>query len=113
MRIDSSFVPLNIQQPGDSGALPVSGPRGLPAGRVGGVDGEGGSFADVLREAIDEVNETQHHADAAVRRVATGEADDLHEAMIALEKADLTLRLTTQVTQRAVEAYREISRMQL
>lgn len=114
MRIDSSFIPLNIQQPGDSGTrLPVSGTQGLRAGRADGVDGEGGSFADVLREAIDEVNQTQQQADTALRRVATGEADDLHEAMIALEKADLTLRLTTQVTQRAVEAYKEISRMQI
>jgi len=116
MRIDSSFIPLVIEQPASSGAhLPVSGPQGVPAGgaaQVGG-DGEGASFADVLREALHRVNDTQTEADAAVGRVATGEADDLHEAIIALEKADLTLRLTAQVTQRAVEAYKEISRLQI
>lgn len=114
MRIDSSFIPVPIQQPSTSGArLPVSGPQGLPAGGVAHSGEERVSFADVLREALDHVNEAQQQADAAVQRVATGEADDLHEAIIALEKADLTLRLTAQVTQRAVEAYKEISRMQI
>lgn len=114
MRIDSSFLPLPVNPPGGSGArLPVNGPQGLPAGGEGQVRDADGDFADVLREALDRVNETQQQADAAVQRVATGRADDLHEAIIALEKADLTLRLTAQVTQRAVDAYREISRMQL
>ena len=48
-----------------------------------------------------------------MERVATGDAEDLHEAIIAVEKADIALRLTAQVTQRAVEAYKEISRMQV
>jgi len=115
MRIDSSFIQLPIQQPTTSGArLPVSGPQGLPAAGVSEADGESGvSFTDVLREALESVNETQQQADTAVRQVATGEADNLHDAMIALEKADLTLRLTTQITQRAVSAYQEISRMQI
>jgi len=114
MRIDSSFLPLPIKQPVESGArLPVNGPLGLPAGGDRSIGGADGGFADILREAIDQVNETQQQADAAVQDVATGRADDLHEAIIALEKADLTLRLTAQVTQRAVEAYKEISRMQI
>jgi flagellar hook-basal body complex protein FliE len=114
MRIDSSFVPLPIRQPDQSGArLPVNRPQGLPAGPARQTEGDSGNFADLLCEALDRVNETQKHADTAVQRVATGQADDLHEAIIALEKADLTLRLTAQVTQRAVEAYKEVSRMQI
>ncbi|MBD3292908.1 MAG: flagellar hook-basal body complex protein FliE [Armatimonadia bacterium] len=114
MRIDSSFLPLPINQPAESGArLPVRGPQGLPAGDDQSVGGADGGFADILREALDRVNETQQQADVALQDVATGRADDLHEAIIALEKADLTLRLTAQVTQRAVEAYKEISRMQI
>jgi flagellar hook-basal body complex protein FliE len=114
MRIDSSFIPLPIQQTDGSGArLPINGPQGVPTGPASGADDENVSFGDVLREALEQVNETQQQADAAVQRVATGEADDLHDAIIALEKADLTLRLTAQVTQRAVSAYQEISRMQI
>jgi len=116
MRMDSDFIPLVVEQPSGSGArLPVNGPQGIPApdSTPAANTDEEVSFADVLREALERVNETQQEADAAVGRFATGEADDLHEAIIALEKADLTLRLTAQVTQRAVEAYREISRLQI
>ncbi|MFP4248380.1 MAG: flagellar hook-basal body complex protein FliE [Armatimonadota bacterium] len=115
MRIDSSFIPVPIEQPASGGArVSVGGPHGLTSGGAPRtVDGDDVSFTDVLREALSRVNETQHNADAAVQQVATGEADDLHDAIIALEKADLTLRLTAQVTQRAVSAYQEISRMQL
>jgi len=73
----------------------------------------GGGFADLLGEALRAVNSQQHQADLAAQRVATGDAEDLHEAIIAMEKAELTLRLTAQVTQRAIEAYKEIAHMQL
>ncbi|MEA3401039.1 MAG: flagellar hook-basal body complex protein FliE [Armatimonadota bacterium] len=114
MRIDTGSVPLPIRQPHGDAAMPLSGPRPLaqPARPVE-TDAVGGGFATLLREALHRVNESQQAADLAVERVATGRAEDLHEAVIALEKADLTLRLTAQVTQRAVEAYKEISRMQL
>lgn len=75
-------------------------------------DGEG-SFTELLAKALRTVNSVQQEADLAAARVATGEAEDLHEAVIAMEKADLALRLTAQVTQRAIEAYKEVSRMQL
>jgi len=70
-------------------------------------------FAGLLRNALTRVNAAQQQADVAVERVATGDAEDMHEAVMALEKADIALRLTAQVTQRAVEAYKEISRMQV
>ena len=132
MRIDSEFIPLIFAPPEAGARLPLNRPRGVvptsdqPAGAVTAIpmapdavgpvqapERPGGAFADLLREALDRVNSTQQQADLAVRRVATGDAESLHEAIIALEKADLTLRLTSQVTQRAVEAYREVSRIQL
>lgn len=114
MRIDSDSIPLIVSPPA-ARAEPLATPRGVSAEAAPGAGPErpGGQFGDLLREALAKVNATQQGADAAVRRVATGEAEHLHEAIIALEKADLTLRLTSQVTQRAIEAYREVSRMQL
>jgi flagellar hook-basal body complex protein FliE len=73
----------------------------------------GGSFAELLSEALHAVNSVQQAGDLAAERVATGDAEDLHEAIIAMEKADLALRLTVQVTQRSIEAYKEIAHMQL
>ena len=112
MRIDSEFIPL-IVATGDR--EPLARPRGVTAEVDTGLRSErpGGHFGELLVEALGRVNATQQDADVAVRRVATGDADSLHEAIIALEKADLTLRLTAQVTQRAIEAYREVSRTQL
>ncbi len=85
--------------------------RGLEAAPA--TDDLGGSFTELLAKALRAVNALQQEADVATERVATGDAEDLHEAVIALEKADLALRLTAQVTQRAIEAYKEISRMQV
>lgn len=115
MRVDGSFIPLQMRQPGDTNTWrTIEGARPLSTGAPSGAPDSGEtSFTEVLREALARVNESQQQADVAVRRVATGEADDLHDAIIALEKADLTLRLTAQVTQRAISAYQEISRMQL
>lgn len=115
MRIDSEFVPLIVSVADDGARQPLARPRGVTTAAEPGDRPErpGGEFGDLLREALARVNATQQQADVAVRRVATGDADSLHEAIIALEKADLTLRLTAQVTQRAIEAYREVSRMQL
>ncbi|MGC9319009.1 MAG: flagellar hook-basal body complex protein FliE [Armatimonadota bacterium] len=114
MRIDTGSVPLPIRQPDGDADMPLSGSGALgDRGRPAQTGQVGGSFASLLRGALDRVNESQQAADLAVERVVTGRAEDLHEAVIALEKADLTLRLTAQVTRRAVEAYKEISRMQL
>ncbi len=49
-------------------------------------------------------------ADASAAEFVQGRAG-IHEMAIALEKADLSLRLLTQVRNRMIEAYREISRM--
>ena len=83
-------------------------------GEIGrGNDVEGASFSDLLGDALSRVNAVQQQADLAMERVATGDAEDLHEAMLAIERADIALRLTAQVTQKAVEAYKEVSRMQV
>ena len=70
-------------------------------------------FLQRLGEAVREVNQLQQEAGTQATRLATGEANSVEDVVIAMEKADLALQLTVQVTQRAVEAYREISRMQV
>jgi flagellar hook-basal body complex protein FliE len=45
--------------------------------------------------------------------VTTGKSKNLHEMMVALNKADLSLRMLTSVRNKAVEAYQEIMRMSL
>ncbi|MBW2366686.1 MAG: flagellar hook-basal body complex protein FliE [Deltaproteobacteria bacterium] len=67
-------------------------------------------FGDRFKDALSEVNRLQHKADSAIEKVAKGELG-VHEGMMAIAKADLSLRLLTQVRNKVLEAYREISRM--
>ena len=75
--------------------------------------GNSGSFATLLQQSLDRVNGLQQDADAAARAFALGQAPSVHDTMIALEKADLSLRLTTKVRNKVVEAYQDIMRMQV
>jgi len=74
---------------------------------------EGPPFGRVFAEALQKVNDLQVEADHQAELVATGRAENLHTAVLAMEKANLALQLTAQVTRRAIEAYQEISRMQV
>lgn len=65
---------------------------------------------NLFKEMLSEVNGQQHEADNQVRQLLLGKVD-LHEAMLALEKAELSLRLLVQVRNKMVRAYEELSRM--
>lgn len=70
-------------------------------------------FSDALRNAVDDVNKLQNNADKAIVNVQTGNTGGLHEAMIALEKADISFRTMLQVRNKLLEAYQEIMRTQV
>ena len=70
------------------------------------------SFSEFLKAQIDDVNKTQVEADQSVAAVATGRSHNIHEMMIALDRADVSFRMMTKVRNKAVEAYQEIMRMQ-
>lgn len=70
-------------------------------------------FSDVLNKALDELNNTQVQADKAVADLATGEVKDLHQAAIAINKAETSMKLMLEIRNKAISAYKEISRTQL
>ncbi len=72
-----------------------------------------GNFADILKQAIDRVNELQKRAEKLTDDFAEGRISNIHEVIIEAEKASLALRLTVEVRNRIVEAYRDIMRMQI
>lgn len=86
-------------------------PGRLPLLPPGGQDGA--PFATVLQQALDHVNGLQHDADAAAQAFALGQAPNVHDTVITMEKADLSLRLATRVRNKVVEAYQDIMRMQV
>jgi len=73
----------------------------------------GSSFAERLKDALATVVDAQQQADHEALRVAAGDLSNLHQAAIAMEEAKLTLQLAVQVRNKIVEAYQEISRMQV
>jgi flagellar hook-basal body complex protein FliE len=82
----------------------------LPLDVVREAKGPSSSFADALGEALQAVDGAQVGADQEAAKLATG-AGNLHETALALEKADLSMRVATKVRNRLVDAYQEIMRM--
>ena len=81
------------------------------------VDEEGRSaFDHFLQAYMDVVNETnyrQHVSDMEQVNFVTGRSNDMLTVVLAQERANSTLNFTVQITNRIVEAYREIMRMQV
>ena len=73
---------------------------------------EEGSFGDVLKGFVSQVDEAQKGFDQAIEAVERGDTDNLHELMIAQSQAQLTLKLAAEVRNKMVEAYRETMRTQ-
>lgn len=95
-------------------ALPqLAGLRAPEMPAAAGPTGEAHPFAGVLKSSLDEVNQLQQKADAAITALATGDKASLHDTMIAMEQADLSFRLMMQVRNKIVDAYQEIMRMQV
>jgi flagellar hook-basal body complex protein FliE len=69
-------------------------------------------FRDVLSSAIDDIQSLESQAETKVAGVLEGTGTDVHSAMIAVEKADLSFQLMMQVRNKIISAYQEISRMQ-
>jgi|SRR5271165_2323548 len=95
---------------------PISSLRILPAElnaaslTPDGASGHG--FRKVLDSAIDDIQQLESQAETKVAGVLGGNGADVHSAMIAVEKADLSFQLMMQVRNKIVSAYQEISRMQ-
>jgi len=84
--------------------------------RLSDVEGNrpsGKGFGELVKDFISEVNALQKKADLAAGQLVTGEAENLHQVMLAVEKASLALSLMVEVRNKVLEAYREIMRMQM
>jgi flagellar hook-basal body complex protein FliE len=71
------------------------------------------SFGSILKDSIQEISKLQTNADQAIAKVELDDSGSIHEAMIALEKADISFRAMMQVRNKIVEAYQEVMRMQV
>jgi len=69
-------------------------------------------FSQRLKAAVLDVNSKQHIADDSVEAVIQGEMG-IHEGMMALGKANTSLKLLAQVRNKVMTAYNEVMRMQV
>ena len=72
-----------------------------------------GELADTFTHMFDEVNRLQGEADRKIEEFATSPDKDIQGTMIALQKADLSLRLMMQIRSKLTAAYQDVMRMQL
>jgi len=75
--------------------------------------GSGEDFAQHLKSALNEVNELQQTSEEAVADLATGQAKDLHQAAMAIGKAEINMKLMLEIRNKALNAYKELGRTQL
>jgi len=75
--------------------------------------GGGEAFANHLKSALNEVNELQVSSEQAVGDLATGQVKDLHQAAMAIGKAEINMKLMLEIRNKALNAYKELGRTQL
>ena len=71
------------------------------------------SFSTMLSQAVTDVNSLQTQANKAMDSMVRGESTDLHEVMVAVEKARTSFDLLMEVRNKAIDTYRELMRMQV
>jgi flagellar hook-basal body complex protein FliE len=90
-----------------SDILPQIAAKGL-----GGSQPSSGTDRSTFAQVLNQLNNAQHQADGLVRKSLAGQAD-LHEVMIAMEKAGLGLKVLVQARNKMIQAYEELSRMNM
>jgi flagellar hook-basal body complex protein FliE len=77
-----------------------------------GGSGQGAPFSDLLTDAVSQVNELESRARNAVSGLMTGDGVDVHQAMIATQKANMAFEMALAVRNKAVQAYQQVIGMQ-
>ena len=84
---------------------------GTAASRKPALPPDSDTFGKVLTDSINQVNRLQVEADASINDLTTGKQTDIHQTMIAMEKASISFELLMQVRNKVISAYEKIMRM--
>jgi flagellar hook-basal body complex protein FliE len=95
-------------------ALPsLAGASGSPGiASSGGQTAAAAPFSDLFTDAVGQVDQLESQAHTAVAGLMTGSGVDVHQAMIATQKASMTFELALAVRNKAVQAYQSVIGMQ-
>ncbi|WP_020143837.1 flagellar hook-basal body complex protein FliE [Terracoccus sp. 273MFTsu3.1] len=89
---------------------PAIGAVASPAAQ--GATGTGGDFAQSLTGAVDDLQQLQSTSNQLAVQAVTGNLDDIHSAVIAATRAQVTLEVAAAVRNKGIDAFNEIMRMQ-
>lgn len=95
-----------------NGVTPVAPATGNAGNVAPATNADGKTFQDVLKDFVQQVDETQQQYDQAIDAVQSGDSDNLHRVMLAQNQAQLSLKLAVEVRNKLVEAYKEVMRTQ-
>lgn len=91
----------------------ISLPSLGPAGETSNSMQTGGAFGTWFEKNLSELNTKLIDADNGVQKLAAGDASNLHDVMMKLQEARMSLQLMMQVRNHVLDAYHEIAQMQL
>ena len=80
---------------------------------VGSTQPANGSFSSMLSQMVNDVNTKQQVSAQTVGALQSGQSVPLHQAVIAMEEANVSFQLMVEVRNRLLDAYQEIMRMQV
>jgi len=99
-------------------SVALGGPAGasglaVPPSKPGWQPGAGGApFSDLLTDAVGDVSRLEDEAQKTVAGLMTGSGVDVHQAMIATQKAGMAFELSLAVRNKAIQAYQTVMGMQ-
>lgn len=102
---------MSIEAIGAVGAVDAVQPLGALGAPAAPVAAPG--FADWIAHEVGQVDATLATSENDLRKLATGQVQNLHEVMIHMEGAKLSFQLLAQVRNRLLDAYQEVMRMQV
>ncbi|MCC7498228.1 MAG: flagellar hook-basal body complex protein FliE [Bryobacterales bacterium] len=95
-----------------SGLNSVNLPIPAPAGPAAAASG-GDAFRALLGNAIGSVEQSRAAAHTSIEKFLAGENEELHQTVMDVQKAELSLDLFLQMRNKVIQAYQEVMRMQL
>ena len=95
-----------------SAVVPVSVPASVPVSGSAGVAAAPAPFADLLTEAVGSVEQLEKQAKVSIEGLISGKGVDVHEAMIAAQKAGMGFEMVLAVRNKALSAYQQVMGMQ-
>ena len=69
------------------------------------------SFSSILNQGLQETNNLENQSDTLTRMLVSGEIENIHDVMIAAEKAEVAINLTMNIRDKVIRAYDEIMAM--